>query len=357
MVSYSDTRSDEATPLQVGLHAARTRREAIAPVLLAGALPPRSDYDADVVILSLDRAAETEQAIISALAQTGVSRHVIVVDQGSSPEALTRLGRLVSGRPDAALISLGANLGVPGGRNCATALGRGRVIVGLDNDAAFPEPTTLARAVATLEADPDLGAVGFRILMAGTARDDLSSWGYPAALLSRSGDSFDATTFVGAGHAIRRTAWNEAGGYDAGLFFCFEEMDFCRRALARGWRVRYRGDIAVLHHVSAERRVRWDGARWFYSVRNRLLIERRWGSSWTSLLPRSAAYVVKGVRHGTGMATVRAILAARRMAIGLQPLSMPEAGLAYLARNDRVHRGGLLARLRREVLAPLPSAG
>ena len=93
-------------------------------------------------------------------------------------------------------------------------------------------------------------------------------------------ESFDAVTFVGAGHAIRRAAWDDAGGYDAQLFFCWEEFDFCLRAIARGWRIRYRGDIVIRHKVSGERRVAWSGDRWFYYVRNRLYIERKLGRTW-----------------------------------------------------------------------------
>ena len=52
---------------------------------------PAGNYDCDVVILSLERGSETAAAIRSALAQTGVSRHVFIVDQGSRPEALAQL--------------------------------------------------------------------------------------------------------------------------------------------------------------------------------------------------------------------------------------------------------------------------
>ena len=46
---------------------------------LAGARrPPEGPYDADVVILALDRLEETVDAIRSALSQTGVIRHVTV---------------------------------------------------------------------------------------------------------------------------------------------------------------------------------------------------------------------------------------------------------------------------------------
>jgi GT2 family glycosyltransferase len=218
---------------------------------VAGAeCPPWVVYDADVVILALDRAEETVAAIGSALSQTGVSRYVIVVDQGSQPEALVRLAETVQGRADATLIALDRNHGVPGGRNVGAALGHGRFIAGLDNDAEFDKPDTLARMAEAFDADPDLAALGCRIVVDATGDDDLSSWGYPSALLTSTRETFEAATFVGAGHAIRRAAWDDAGGYDARLFFCWEEYDFCLRAIARFWRARYRGDIVVRHKVS-----------------------------------------------------------------------------------------------------------
>jgi GT2 family glycosyltransferase len=210
---------------------------------IAGALgPPAGAYDADVVILSLDRADETAAAIRSALAQHGVSRHVFVVDQGSRPDTLARLAHEVAGRHDATFVALDRNHGVAGGRNRGSSLGHGRIIFGLDNDAEFADATTLARAVAALDDDAALAAIGCRILLYAQDVDDLSSWGYPASLLPRAGESFDSITFVGAGHAIRRAAWD---GYDEALFFCWEELDFCLRAIERGWRIRWWGDFMM----------------------------------------------------------------------------------------------------------------
>lgn len=204
---------------------------------IAGSAGPSDDrYDADVVILALDRAEENSAAIYSALAQTGVSRHVFVVDQGSRPENLAHLAEAVRGRTDATLVALDRNHGVAGGRNRGTALGHGRVIFGLDNDAEFADSMTLARAVAALDQDNGLAAIGCRIKLYARDADDLSSWGYPAKLLAHAGESFETVTFVGAGHAIRRAAWD---GYDETLFFCWEELDYCLRAIERGWRVRY----------------------------------------------------------------------------------------------------------------------
>lgn len=324
----------------------------VAAASVAGAGPggpPEGAYDADVLILALDRADETLAAIASALAQQGVSRHVVVLDQGSRPAALTRIAAAVVGRADVTLASAGGNLGVAAGRNLAASLGHGRVLVALDNDAVFADATTLARAVAALDAAPDLAAIGFRIVLHASGADDLSSWGYPLTLLARAGEAFDAATFVGAGHAIRRAAWDAAGGYDPRLFFCWEELDFCLRALAAGWRVRYRGDLVVRHKVSAERRVGWSGERWHYFVRNRIYIARKWNAGWVELAPRIVAYAVKGLRHGVLWPTLRAVVAAGHMPVAPRP--MPPLLRAYLARHDAGHRGGWGARLRREVLA------
>jgi GT2 family glycosyltransferase len=322
---------------------------------MSGTERPSCDgYDADVVILALDRVDETIAAIHSALGQTGVSRHVTIVDQGSQPEALTRLAATVYGRTDATLVALEHNHGVPGGRNIGAALGRGRIIVGLDNDAIFDASDMLARIVAAFDADPNLGALGCRIVVDSTGDDDLSSWGYPAALLPRSRNSFEAVTFVGAGHAIRRETWDDAGGYDACLFFCWEEYDFCLRAIARFWRVRYRGDLVVRHKVSPERRVTWSGDRWFHYVRNRIYIGRKNGQSWLALTPRMIAYCVKAARNGCLSDTPRALWAAFTMAWRVKRNRLPPVAQDYLYRTDTLWRGSLVTRLRFEVLAALP---
>ena len=214
---------------------------------IAGAAGPTGEVDADVIILSLERVEETLAAIASARAQRGVAKHVWVVDQGSAEASLARLAEALAGAADATLLRLDRNHGVAGGRNRATAFGRARVVFALDNDAEFATPDTLARAVAALDASPELAALACRILVFDTGEDDLSSWGYPLALLPDSAKSFDVATFVGAGHALKRADFEAAGGYDEALFFTWEEFDLARRLINLGRQIRYRGDIAVRH--------------------------------------------------------------------------------------------------------------
>ncbi len=337
---------DEAARLSVG--------RPMSGRWIAGAPGPAAfAYDADVVILALDRPAETMAAIASALAQRGVRRHVFVIDQGSRPENLERLAEAVSGNPDATLFSMGENIGVAGGRNRGAALGHGRVIVGLDNDAVFDSADIVAAAVAALDDDAKLGAIGLRVLIDRTGTDDKLSWGYPQSLFSRAGEIFDSVTFVGAGHAIRRVAWEAAGAYDEALFFTWEEMDLCQRLIGRGWRVRYHGNLAIRHKVCPERRLDWSDGRWFHFVRNRLYIARKHGATSPALLALAGGYALKGARNGMGRETLRAIAAAARMDAGV-PAPPDAAARAYFDRHDRAHRGAWRTRLRTEVFARLP---
>jgi GT2 family glycosyltransferase len=254
--------------------------------LVAGApVPPDGHYDADIILLTLDRADETLAAIASASTQVGVSTHIFVLDQGSSPWALARLTATIRHCPNVTLLAVSCNLGVAGGRNLISGLGHGRVIVALDNDAEFAAPDTVARLVSALDGEPGLAAIGCRIVTHADGSDDLSSWGYPAKLLPSVGESFDTVTYVGAGHAIRRQAWHEAGGYDAKLFFGWEEFDFCLRAIALGWRIRYRGDIVVRHKVAEEQRV---GHTALVLFRTKSAVHRT--QTWLSLVDADTAH-------------------------------------------------------------------
>ncbi len=183
-----------------------------------------------------------------------------------------------------------------------------------------------------------LAAIGCRIVLHSDGTDDLSSWGYPARLLMRAADQFDAVTFVGAGHAIRRAAWDACGGYDDALYFCWEEFDFCLRAIEQGWHIRYCGDIVVRHKVSAERRFAWSGTRWFHFVRNRLYIGHKWSHGWLPLVPRYIFYLFRGARNGVLGQTLHALPAALAMSRGLQVHHLSAAARRYLYLNDTAYR-------------------
>ena len=324
-----------------------------APRLLAGQRPAPGGYDADITILCLGRLEETKTAIESALTQRGGRFRVSVLDQGSDADMLHALAARFGQRPGFALYAAAENRGVAAGRNMLAALGHGRMIVGLDNDARFADEYVVAGALRRFENTPELGAIGFCILAADGQGPDLTSWGYPKALLPRYRGRFAATTFVGAGHAIRRAAWQAVGGYDESFFFTWEEYDFCLAAIARGWRVAYDGQLAVIHAPAAEGRVRWQGARMVHFIRNRLVIARKWRQGWLALALWLLGYGLIAARHGcfgAAWAGMRQGCAAPVAA----PRKMPEAMRDYIRAYETRPRGTLFTRLRLELFSRLP---
>ena len=76
---------------------------------------------------------------------------------------------------------------------------------------------------------------------------------------------------------VRREVWQELGGFDEGFFpLWFEDVDFCRRALDRGYRFYYVPDAkarhAGAHSISQipveKRRVYWYGSLLRYSAKH-----------------------------------------------------------------------------------------
>ena len=319
--------------------------------------------DVDIIILSVDRVEETIAAIDSARVQRGIHQKIWVVDQGSGPDTLKRLQQHVAGKPSVHLEITGRNLGVAGGRNAATRLGRAPYVIALDNDAVFCSADEVAKAVERLEADASLAAIGFRILNFYSHTDDEASWGYPADLKSRSEKEFLAARFVGAGHALRRAAFEAVGGYDDSLFFCWEELDVAYRLINRGYRILYAPQVEIFHKVSPEHRVNWSSSRYYYLVRNRLYIEYKYGAAVLRLMGAAAGYVLKGIYNGVGGPALYGV----RDAIGMcrryyrtqggrSGSRLSSEARRYVFDNDLRYRGSLWRRLRLELFAKLPGA-
>jgi GT2 family glycosyltransferase len=159
------------------------------------------------------------------------------------------------------------NTGVAEGRNQASRLGRAPYIVALDNDAVFADPHQIARAVEIASADADLYALAFRIVRFDDGADDATSWSYPESMQECAALPFLTSRFVGAGHLLRRDAFEACGEYDPRLFFLHEELDLSYRLINAGGLIRYTPEVVVRHKVSAERRV-WNHQRHMFHIRN-----------------------------------------------------------------------------------------
>ncbi len=304
------------------------------PSLKLGCYPPAGPYDADIIILTRNRLADTLEAVDSALAQQRVRFHISVLDQGSDKAVQIEFTNAFKNHRNFGYYIVAENLGVAGGRNFLSSLGHGKIIIGLDNDATLANAFIAAGAVEAFDQMPALGALGFKILSEDGIHLDEVSWGYPAGLKKHCHKRFDTTTFVGAGHAIRRTTWSAVGGYDADLFFTWEEYDFALRAIAAGWTIKCDGSLAVIHKVAREARVQWSWDRTQLFIRNRLILARKWNLSWAKLSPRIFVYLVKAARNRRLMPALSGLAAAIHQDYSLFKRSMNMHMLSYIYRNE-----------------------
>jgi GT2 family glycosyltransferase len=309
----------------------------------------------DVVILSWDRADDTVAAAESVARQKEIDFSIWIVDQGSAPAELDQLRAATPRIPRAALVELGRNFGIPGGRNRGNSLGQADIIVSLDNDAELESETALARVADHFAEEPLLGALGFRILVASTGEDDRLSWVYPRQLWPRRAEPFLAGRFCGAGHALRRSALACTRAYDESLFFYWEELDLSYQLVELGYRVAYDPSIRVLHKVSPIARRSWGRDRFYFLVRNALYLQWRYFRNAPRWLAFGLGYLVKGVWNRVPGQAIHALADAIGM-IRREPRIEPlgRRALDYLDAHDRRHRGRWWTRIRTEALERLP---
>jgi N-acetylglucosaminyl-diphospho-decaprenol L-rhamnosyltransferase len=199
---------------------------------------------------------EVLRACLRALARQTVPCEVVVVDNGSVDGTADAVAAEFG---DVVLVQSPENLGFGRAVNLGAARASGDVLLVVNNDAVcapdfaermlapFADPAVgMAAGVLTQRPHPD------RVDSAGIELDvtvgswDLG-WNEPVASL---GDRLPAGPCGGAA-AYRRTAWEDAGGFDPALFAYWEDVDLALRLRRAGWRSAFVPDALALHRHGA----------------------------------------------------------------------------------------------------------
>ena len=215
-----------------------------------------------VVMLHMgDRPVELARALETLHAQEGVELDVVLVGNGWQPTGLPDWVRTVH---------LSENVGIPEGRNVGAAEARGELIYFYDDDASLPTPDVLARLAAVILAESDI-AVAQPRGEDPTGKPAPRRW-VPRFDVSDGGAAGEATWFWEAVFMIRRSAFEQVGGWPGQFFFAHEGIDLAWRLVDAGWRIIYAPDIVVNHPST-------DAARHavYYrtNARNRVWVARR----------------------------------------------------------------------------------
>ena len=289
------------------------------------------------VVVAWNQPGLTLDCLESLVAAGMAPEQIWLVDNGSGPELLERVGARF---PALHTVRLEHNCGFAGGNNAgvAAALAAGAEALFLLNNDALVEPDTLAALAGALERDPGLGAVAPKVYYAIEGRViqsvglsvDADS-GQARMLGSNQPDQgqhdapAEREALFGCAMLIRREAWQQAGPFWEPFFNYAEETDWCLRARARGWRLRYEPAAAVRHRTSSS--LGWDSPLKTYLItRNQLYLRRRHTrGGWRGLRGLAyAAYV--GARMAAGFVRQGRRPQARAVLLGWSDYLLGRAG-------------------------------
>jgi GT2 family glycosyltransferase len=193
---------------------------------------------------------------------------VIVVDNASTDGSIEMVGTKF---PEVKLIKNAENLGFTKGNNVGIRASRGRYVFLLNSDIRVL-PGCIDTLVRYLDENPRVGILGPKILNPdlthqSSCRNFPSIWNNfcSAAGLARvfkgsrffSGEHMlyfrgdrvlDVDVLVGCFSAVRRTAMNEFGLLDEGLYMYGDDVDWCRRCWNTGWRVTFFPGAHAVHY-------------------------------------------------------------------------------------------------------------
>lgn len=186
---------------------------------------------------------------------------IIVVDNASQDESIETLRRMAKeGRIH--LIEAGGNLGYGKGNNLGVASARGEFIV-ISNPDVFVQPDTLQKMVDHLEKHADIGLMGPRLkyyngqiqescrrhmtftdlVIKRTFLKHLPR--FKKRLENYLMKDFDhdhvqeVDLITGAYYLIRKSVYEEVGGFDPRYFLFMEDYDLCRKLHEKGYQIIY----------------------------------------------------------------------------------------------------------------------
>lgn len=221
-----------------------------------GRVPDGGAFDATVMITTKNRCEELRTALRSVVSQSAPVE-ILVIDDGSSDDTPAMLRREF---PGARVIRHEESRGLIVRRNEGVREASARIVISIDDDAAFSTPHVVRQTLAEFSGER-IGAVampyadvnrGAKVLQRAPAADGV----------------YATDRFIGTAHAVRRDVFLEVGGYREVLVHQGEEGDYCLRMLEAGFIVRL-GSADPIHHFESPRR---DFRRMdYFGVRNAVL--------------------------------------------------------------------------------------
>ncbi len=211
-----------------------------------------------IVLVLYNRAELTLRCLRSIVNWADVPYEVIVVDNDSRDETSRTLSRVRGVQ----VIHNGQNLHFLRAANQGARMAQAEYLLFLNNDTEL-QVGALGSAVRILQDNPDVGAVGGKIILNNGVLQEAGSYLLPSGFFAQFGRGQPpfASEFMhrrdvpycsGAFLMTSRRIFLDSGGFDAAFLpaYC-EDADYCLRLWEKGLRVVFNPDSILLHHETA----------------------------------------------------------------------------------------------------------
>jgi hypothetical protein len=188
---------------------------------------------------------------------------IILVDNASqdgSPDLIE------SNFPQVQLLREQKNWGFGAGNNLAAKVAKGEFLFLLNTDTQLTSDI-LPSLIRLMKEYPDVGIIGPKLLNPDESLQLSTAWKisiageyktlqqlkayenpqYRTAVEQKFEAAQAVDIVVGAAFLIRKSLFDQLGGFDETFFMYFEESDLCQRARELGWKVLYTPEVSVIH--------------------------------------------------------------------------------------------------------------
>lgn len=230
-----------------------------------------------LIIVNWNGGAHLGECLRALAAQTQGSFRALVVDNASQDGSQALVASLGDAR--VSLLQLDSNTGFARANNLGVRHCAGTEFIALLNPDAFAQPDWLEQLLAAARAFPAAGAFGSHLIDAGDrsisdGTGDAYHWcgrafrrDHGAAVAASQRPAAPIFSPCAAAALYRRSAWEQAGGFDEDFFCYLEDVDLGFRMRLLGWDARH-VPAALCYHAGSALTGRRSDFSTYYGQRN-----------------------------------------------------------------------------------------
>lgn len=242
-----------------------------------------------IILLNYNGYKDTVECIESINNITYNNYKVVVVDNNSTDNSKIELKKFLQQYDKVHFIQSDKNLGFSGGNNIGInwSLNNGADYICLLNNDTIVEPDFLTPLIMEMEKDDTIGISAGKIMYFKEKDILWSAGGYISnarALGCHYGinmkdegqfnDIRECTFLTGCIQLIRGSVFKKVGMYNHEYFLYMEDVEFCKRVVEAGYKLKYVPTSKIYHKVSASTGGDESPLQLYYLTRNRILFNK-----------------------------------------------------------------------------------